>query len=54
MTQRYNNPTAIVIFGGTGNLAETKLLPTLFDLYTRQMLPDSFVIIGLSRKELSH
>jgi glucose-6-phosphate 1-dehydrogenase len=53
MTQRYNNPTAIVIFGGTGNLAETKLLPALFDLYTRQMLPDSFTIIGLSRRELS-
>jgi len=50
----YNQPTAIVIFGGTGNLAETKLLPALFDLYTRKLLPDSFVVIGLSRKELSH
>ncbi|MCD5381311.1 MAG: glucose-6-phosphate dehydrogenase [Candidatus Pacebacteria bacterium] len=47
-------PTAIVIFGGTGNLAETKLLPSLFDLYVNQMLPDSFTIIGLSRKDISH
>ncbi len=54
MPKPYNNPTAFVIFGGTGNLAETKLLPALFDLYTRQLLPDAFVIIGLSRKELSH
>lgn len=54
MTQENNNPTAIVIFGGTGNLAETKLLPALFDLYTRKMLPEAFTVIGLSRKELSH
>jgi glucose-6-phosphate 1-dehydrogenase len=49
-----NQPTAIVIFGGTGNLAETKLLPALFNLYTQKMLPDSFIIIGLSRRSLSH
>jgi len=50
----YTHPTAIVIFGGTGNLAETKLLPALFDLYTQKLLPPVFTIIGLSRKELSH
>ncbi len=54
MIAHYNNPTAIVIFGGTGNLAETKLLPALFDLYSRDMLPDSFVVVGISRKGLSH
>lgn len=48
-----NQPTAIVIFGGTGDLAESKLLPALLDLYLDQSLPDSFVIIGLSRKALS-
>jgi len=53
MTQRYTNPTAFVVFGGTGSLAKTKLLPALFDLYTRKMLPESFAIIGLSRKEFS-
>lgn len=34
-----NIPTAIVIFGGTGNLAETKLLPSLYNLYLDDMLP---------------
>lgn len=53
-TQTYNYPTAIVIFGGTGNLAETKLLPALFDLYTQNLLPSVFRIIGLSRKEFTH
>lgn len=43
-------PTSIVILGGTGNLAETKLLPALFDLYVRQALPSTFNILGLSRK----
>jgi len=52
--QTYNQPTSIVIFGGTGNLAETKLLPALFDLYTQKLLPSVFTIIGLSRKEFSH
>lgn len=48
-----NKPTAIVIFGGTGDLAQTKLLPALFHLYIRGALPKSFVIVGLSRKQLS-
>ena len=51
--QKYNNPTAIVIFGGTGDLAKTKLLPALADLYIKGLLPDNFQIIGLSRKEMS-
>ena len=51
--QKYNFPTAIVILGGTGDLAQTKLFPALFDLYAQNVLPDTFTIIGLSRKDLS-
>lgn len=54
MTARYTHPAAIVIFGGTGNLAEKKLLPALFHLYMQQMLPVHFVIIGLARRALTH
>lgn len=46
-------PTGIVIFGGTGDLARTKLFPALLDLFVAGQLPDRFTIIGLSRKELS-
>jgi glucose-6-phosphate 1-dehydrogenase len=46
-------PTSIVIFGGTGDLAETKLFPALLDLYAHGALPDKFKIIGISRKALS-
>jgi len=51
--KKYNHPTAFVIFGGTGNLAQTKLLPALFDLYVKGVLPQVFTIVGLARKELS-
>lgn len=43
-------PTVITILGGTGNLAETKLLPALFDLYVRDRLPQTLAIVGVSRK----
>lgn len=48
-----HNPTAFVIFGGTGDLAQTKLLPALFHLYVDGRLPKSFVVMGLSRKTLT-
>ncbi len=54
MQPHHNQPTAIVIFGGTGDLAQTKLLPALYDLFVAKALPDQFTIIGLSRKELTH
>ena len=52
-SKKYNQPTTIVIFGGTGDLAKTKLLPALLDLYIQKALPDSFTIIALSRKEMT-
>jgi len=47
------HPTALVIFGGTGDLAATKLLPALLELFIVGALPAQFVIIGLSRKKFS-
>jgi len=47
------SPTAIVILGGTGDLAKTKLFPALLDLYEAGQLPKQFRIVGLSRKELT-
>lgn len=48
-----NVPTIFVIFGGTGDLARKKLLPALFDLYSRGLLPDQWRLIGFSRREFS-
>lgn len=50
--ETYNKPTTIVIFGGTGDLAQTKLFPALFHLFIQKMLPSTFALVGISRKNL--
>ena len=45
--------TSIVIFGGTGDLAQRKLLPALFQLACKGRLPDGIRIVGVARQELS-
>lgn len=47
------DPTAIVIFGGSGDLTWRKLIPALFDLYLDEWLPDRFAIIGLDIKDFT-
>jgi glucose-6-phosphate 1-dehydrogenase len=46
-------PTQIVIFGGSGDLSQRKLLPALFDLFQKNLLPDQFSVIGLARSSRS-
>ncbi|MEK7638841.1 MAG: glucose-6-phosphate dehydrogenase [Patescibacteria group bacterium] len=46
--------TQIVILGGTGDLAQKKLLPALFDLFLKQKLPTQFQIIGIARSNKTH
>lgn len=53
VNKKHNQSTSIVIFGGTGDLAKTKLLPALLDLYIQKALPNKFTIISLSRKEMT-
>ncbi|MEA2170826.1 MAG: glucose-6-phosphate 1-dehydrogenase, partial [Solirubrobacteraceae bacterium] len=43
--------TALVIFGGTGDLAQRKLLPALYNLAHEGQLPERFALIGVSRGE---
>ena len=45
-------PTAICIFGASGDLAQRKIIPALYDLFINQLLPDPFQIIGLARTSL--
>lgn len=42
----------IIIFGATGDLCRKKLIPALYDLFIRKLLPDNFKIIGASRTQL--
>jgi glucose-6-phosphate 1-dehydrogenase len=43
--------TALVIFGGTGDLAHRKLLPALYNLAHDGALPERFELIGVARRE---
>ena len=42
-----------VLFGATGDLSKRKIYPALFNLYLNQKLPDSFLAIGVGRRNLS-
>jgi glucose-6-phosphate 1-dehydrogenase len=46
-------PSLLVIYGGSGDLATRKLVPTLFDLHRLGELPAACSIIGVGLPELS-
>jgi glucose-6-phosphate 1-dehydrogenase len=48
------NPTTLVIFGATGDLARRKLLPALYNLAHEGALPERFHLVGVSRKDKEH
>ena len=43
-------PTCVVIFGASGDLAARKLLPALYNLAVDSLLPADFHLIGFGRK----
>jgi glucose-6-phosphate 1-dehydrogenase len=47
------DPTALCIFGATGDLARRKLMPALYNLAHDGSLPERFFLIGVARGELS-
>lgn len=48
---RIAGPCAVVIFGVTGDLARKKLMPAIYDLANRGLLPPSFALIGFARRD---
>lgn len=47
------SPFIIVIFGATGDLAQHKLIPALFELYKKGSFGDKFYIVGLARRDMT-
>ena len=41
----------IVIFGATGDLCKRKLIPALYKLWLKDLLPEGFVITGTARRD---
>jgi len=47
------HPTGLVIFGATGDLAQRKLLPALYNLAHEGALPERFGLVGVARSKMS-
>ena len=43
--------SGMVIFGATGDLCKKKLIPALYNLWKKNLLPENFVITGSARRE---
>jgi glucose-6-phosphate 1-dehydrogenase len=43
----------LVIFGASGDLTKRKLIPALYDLFRQNLLPDNFIVLGVSRTNFS-
>jgi glucose-6-phosphate 1-dehydrogenase len=51
---RIPEPCALVVFGVTGDLARKKLIPAIYDLHSRGLLPTDFVLVGFARRDWGH
>lgn len=48
---RIAGPCTVVIFGVTGDLARKKLMPAIYDLANRGLLPPQFALVGFARRD---
>jgi len=52
--RRPPEPCALTIFGASGDLTQRKLMPALYALAVRGLLPQRFGVVGVSRTELTN
>jgi glucose-6-phosphate 1-dehydrogenase len=46
-------PSGLIMFGVTGDLSRKKLLPAIYDLANRGLLPPAFSLVGFARRDWS-
>jgi glucose-6-phosphate 1-dehydrogenase len=51
--RRTPDPCALTIFGASGDLTKKKLMPALYSLAFRRLLPSKFAVVGVARTEES-
>lgn len=51
---RIAGPSSLVIFGVTGDLARKKLMPAIYDLANRGLLPPGFALVGFARRDFTN
>src|SRR5262245_31044239 len=49
--RRRPEPCVLVIFGASGDLTERKLMPALYSLAYRRLLPEHFAVVGAARSD---
>ncbi len=47
-------PQILVIFGGSGDLTQRKLVPALYQMRRERRLPPEFTIVGVARRDWDH
>lgn len=47
--KKNQHPTILFIFGGSGDLANRKLIPAIYNLFLDDQLPDKFIVVGVGR-----
>lgn len=50
---RIAGPCSMVIFGVTGDLSRRKLMPAIYDLANRGLLPPGFALVGFARRDMT-
>jgi glucose-6-phosphate 1-dehydrogenase len=48
---RVAGPCGVVLFGVTGDLARKKVMPAIYDLANRGLLPPGFALVGFARRD---
>lgn len=48
---RIAGPCSLVLFGVTGDLARKKVMPAIYDLANRGLLPPGFALVGFARRD---
>ncbi|MEO6509761.1 MAG: glucose-6-phosphate dehydrogenase, partial [Nocardioides sp.] len=51
---RIAGPCGMVLFGVTGDLSRKKVMPAIYDLANRGLLPPGFSLVGYARRDWNH
>src|SRR5436190_10391101 len=49
--ERVPDPSMLVLFGATGDLAHRKVIPALYQLWRTNLLPHEFAIVAIGRRD---
>lgn len=52
-TETRPEPCGMIIFGASGDLTHRKLVPALFRLFEKDLLPEKFFVLGCARTEMT-